>query len=163
MGHISGTWELLLCEYWRKSMIIGEKNTEKTDRATKTSLFDRNWATSLKPLRLVWWALGHDRQSSEQNNRKLISLHNAMARTINMHTDLQISSCWEHISTWNMPYVAYLLHELLWGTNSKINVCFVFFPSVECLLHCKVIIRYRNIVIITFCGYLLFSRKCQPP
>jgi hypothetical protein len=24
-----------------------------------------------------------------------------MARTINMHTDLQISSCWEHISTWN--------------------------------------------------------------
>jgi hypothetical protein len=28
MGHISGTWELLLCEYWRKSMIIGEKNTD---------------------------------------------------------------------------------------------------------------------------------------
>jgi hypothetical protein len=46
-------------------------------------------------------------------------------------------------------------NELLRGTNSKINVCFVFFPSVECLLHCKVIIRYRNIVIITFCGYLL--------
>ena len=41
----------------------------------------------------------HDRQSSEQNNRKLISLHNAMVTTINMHTDLQISSCWEHIST----------------------------------------------------------------
>jgi hypothetical protein len=31
MGHISGisfTWELLLREYWRKSMIIGEKNTD---------------------------------------------------------------------------------------------------------------------------------------
>jgi hypothetical protein len=28
MGHISGTWELLLCEYWKKSMIIGEKNTD---------------------------------------------------------------------------------------------------------------------------------------
>jgi hypothetical protein len=28
VGHISGTWELLLCEYWRKSMIIGEKNTD---------------------------------------------------------------------------------------------------------------------------------------
>ena len=28
IGHISGTWELLLCEYWRKSMIIGEKNTD---------------------------------------------------------------------------------------------------------------------------------------
>jgi hypothetical protein len=57
MGHISGTWELLLREYRRKSMIIGE---QKTDRATKTSLFDRNWAISLKPrrksrpLRLVW-------------------------------------------------------------------------------------------------------------
>ena len=62
-----------------------------------------------------------------------------------------------------VPRVAYSLHELLRGTNSKINVCFVFFPSVECLLHCKVIIRYRNIVIIPFCGYLLFSRKCQPP
>ena len=28
MVQISGTWELLLCEYWRKSMIIGEKNTD---------------------------------------------------------------------------------------------------------------------------------------
>ena len=49
MCHISGTWELLLCEYWRKGMIIGGKKygLEKT----KTSLFDRNWATSLKPRR----------------------------------------------------------------------------------------------------------------
>jgi hypothetical protein len=36
---------------------------EKTDRATKTLLFDRDWAISFKPrrkscpLRLVWWAL----------------------------------------------------------------------------------------------------------
>ena len=32
----------------------------RTDRVTKTSLFDRNWAISLKPRqrsRLVWWAL----------------------------------------------------------------------------------------------------------
>jgi len=43
-------------------MIVGEKNTDlkRLDRATKTSLFDRNWAISLKPrrrsrpLRLVW-------------------------------------------------------------------------------------------------------------
>ena len=28
MGQSSRTWELLLCEYWRKSMIIGEKNTD---------------------------------------------------------------------------------------------------------------------------------------
>jgi hypothetical protein len=40
----------------------------------------------------------NDRQSSEQNNRKLISLH-SNGRTKNMHTDLQISSGWEHIST----------------------------------------------------------------
>jgi hypothetical protein len=28
MGQISGTWELLLCEYRRKSMIIVEKNMD---------------------------------------------------------------------------------------------------------------------------------------
>ena len=28
MGQISGTWELFLCEYWRKNMIIGEKNMD---------------------------------------------------------------------------------------------------------------------------------------
>ena len=44
---------------------------------------------------------GHDRQSSEQNNRKLISLHNNDENDKH-DTDLQISSCWEHISTWNM-------------------------------------------------------------
>jgi len=46
-------------------VIIGEKNTDlkRLTRATKTSPFDRNWATSLKPRRkshplcLVWWAL----------------------------------------------------------------------------------------------------------
>ena len=30
------------------------------------------------------------------------SVSTIMARTINMHTDLQISNCWEHISIWNM-------------------------------------------------------------
>ena len=45
-------------DYWRKKYGL-----EKTDRATKTSFFDRNWVTSLKPrrrsdpLRLVWCAL----------------------------------------------------------------------------------------------------------
>ena len=39
-----------------------------------------------------------DRQSSDQNNRKLISLHNN-GEDEKMHTDLQISSSWEHIST----------------------------------------------------------------
>ena len=44
-------------------LLVKKIRTWKTDRATKTSLFDRNWATSLKPrqrsrpLRLVWWAL----------------------------------------------------------------------------------------------------------
>jgi hypothetical protein len=45
-------------DYWWKKYGL-----EKTDRATKTLLFDRNWAISLKSrqrspsLRLVWWAL----------------------------------------------------------------------------------------------------------
>ena len=67
MGHISGTWELLLCEYWRKSMIIGEKNTDlkRLTGRLKLLFLTRNWETSLKPrgrsrpLRLVWWALIH--------------------------------------------------------------------------------------------------------
>jgi hypothetical protein len=41
MGHISGTWELLLCEYWRKSIIIGEQNMD-LKRLTGQS----KWATS---------------------------------------------------------------------------------------------------------------------
>ena len=51
-------WILKKKYYWLKKYGL-----EKTDRVTKTSLFDRNWATSLKPrrrnrpLRLVWWAL----------------------------------------------------------------------------------------------------------
>jgi hypothetical protein len=36
-------------------MIIGEKKygLEKTDRATKTSLFDRNWATLIASFNIV--------------------------------------------------------------------------------------------------------------
>ena len=45
-------------DYWWKKYGL-----EKTDMATKTSLFDRNWAISLiprqksRPLSLIWWAL----------------------------------------------------------------------------------------------------------
>jgi hypothetical protein len=59
MGHISRT-----CEYCRKSMIIGEKNTDLKRLTGRLKLrFLTNWATSLKPrrrsrpLRLVWWVL----------------------------------------------------------------------------------------------------------
>jgi hypothetical protein len=51
--NIEGKVWLLFKKYW----------LEKTDRVTKTSLFDRTWAISLKPSRksrpprLVWWAL----------------------------------------------------------------------------------------------------------
>ena len=47
-------------DYWWTK--YGLEKTD-TDRATKTSLFDRNWAISLKPRRrsrplcMVWWAL----------------------------------------------------------------------------------------------------------
>ena len=40
----------------------------------------------------------HDQQSSEQNNWKLISLHNN-GENDKHAPDLQISSYWEHIST----------------------------------------------------------------
>jgi hypothetical protein len=63
-GQISGTMELLICEYWSKSIIIGEQILTEKDRqrVTKVSPFGRNKAISLKPgrknhpLRLVWWA-----------------------------------------------------------------------------------------------------------
>jgi hypothetical protein len=36
-----GTWEVLTCEYWRKSLIIGENYwLSKTDIATKTLPYD---------------------------------------------------------------------------------------------------------------------------
>jgi hypothetical protein len=48
MGQISGTWELLLCVLKKKYDYCWKiSGLEKTDRATKTSLFDRNWAISL--------------------------------------------------------------------------------------------------------------------
>ena len=45
----------------------------RTDRVTKTSLFDRNWAISLKPrrksrpLHLVWWTLLYNWNIVESN------------------------------------------------------------------------------------------------
>jgi hypothetical protein len=38
MGHISGTCELLLREYWRKSMIIGETAVEQDDFSEKVCI-----------------------------------------------------------------------------------------------------------------------------
>ena len=90
-----------------------------------------NWNANLThPFVVSWSAIigptfssrGHDQLSSEQNNRKLI-ISTTMARTKNMHMDLQISSCWEHISTWNM-------HELLskgttvFQMNFQGKICF---------------------------------------
>jgi hypothetical protein len=59
---------------------------------TRLSFLDRQSSDQIFFMRY------NNRQSSEQNNRKLISLHNN-GRTKAMPTDLQISSCWEHIST----------------------------------------------------------------
>jgi hypothetical protein len=81
---------------------------------------------------------GHDRQSSEQNNRKLIILR----RTINMHMDLQISSCWEHIS--------------LFFTQNWCNITLIFYLSVLKLLRC-LWYNLMDFIIIT----LPFWRKWQ--
>jgi hypothetical protein len=49
----------------------------------------------------IFSSRGHDRKSSEQNNRKLISLHNNGEDDKHAH-GFADSNCWEHISTWNM-------------------------------------------------------------
>ena len=59
---------------------------------TRLSFLDRQSSEQ------IFFTRHNDRQSSEQNNRKLISLHNN-GRTKTMYTNLQISSCWEDIST----------------------------------------------------------------
>jgi hypothetical protein len=69
---------------------------------------------------------GHDRQSSEQNSRKLISLHNN-GEFDKMHTDLQISSCWEHISTWTN----FFLQLFLCGTHGIYIYIYIFFHQLN--------------------------------
>jgi hypothetical protein len=62
-------------DYWWKKYGL-----EKTDRVTKTSLLDRNWAISLKPrrrshpFRLVWWALESSYLSVASFLRSLCSM-----------------------------------------------------------------------------------------
>jgi hypothetical protein len=46
MDQISGTWELFLCEYWRKSMIIGEQNTD-LKRLTPTGRLKLRFLTEI--------------------------------------------------------------------------------------------------------------------
>ena len=57
--------------------------------------FTRSWSAIIGPkpfFTRLWSAIIGTKQP----------ISTIMARTINMHMDLQISSCWEHISTWNM-------------------------------------------------------------
>jgi hypothetical protein len=56
-----------------------------------------------------------------------------MARTKNRHMDLQISSCWEHISTWNM-------HEKLSKGTNVFQMNFqveILFPQNWCNITLK--------------------------
>jgi hypothetical protein len=64
-----------------------------------------------------------------------------------------------HISDIFLTHISW---RLTFSREKEMIAVFVFFHSVEYLLHCKVIFRYRNIVIITFCDHLPFSRKCHP-
>jgi hypothetical protein len=58
--HVSSFYVNIEEKVW---LLVKKYGLEKTDRANKTSLFDRKWVTSLKPrrrscpLRQVWWAL----------------------------------------------------------------------------------------------------------
>ena len=89
---------------------FGSHDMKQTDSSI---IIVRNVCLPQHPWLFIFSSRRHDRQSSDQTflheamignhrNKTTESLHNAMARTINMHTDLQISSSWEHISTWNM-------------------------------------------------------------
>ena len=65
-----------------------------------------------------------------------------MARQKNMHTDLQISSCWEHISTWNMH--AYLSRgTTVYQMNFQGNI---FFTQNWC----NITLRYFSFIIGDF-------------
>jgi hypothetical protein len=57
MGHISETWELLLCEYWRKSMIIGEQNTDLKRLKLRflTEIGRLHWNPGEKVAHFVWF------------------------------------------------------------------------------------------------------------
>jgi hypothetical protein len=113
-AHCSVAYSAVKNENWNKNIfrvyhirIIAKKNwftRHETDRFLNNHCQEcgRAYLTIHDCLSFLHEVMIGNHDSSEQNNRKLISLHNAMARTIKMHTDLQISSCWEHISTWNM-------------------------------------------------------------
>jgi hypothetical protein len=87
-GHFNCTWGGgLLCHMNSVIILNHEFCTYRRRRGHDRQSSDQNFSSQ-----------GYDRQPLEQNNRKLISLHNNVEDD-NMHTDLQISSCWEHIST----------------------------------------------------------------
>jgi hypothetical protein len=65
-----------------------------------------------------------------------------MVRAKNMHTDLQISSCWEHISTWNMLSKGTTVFEMNFQEN-------IFFTNNWCNINLK--------------AYCLPNRNCFIP
>jgi hypothetical protein len=94
-----------------------------------------------------------------------------LARTINMHTDLQISSCWEHISTWNItnslvkvpPYSKLNFQEKKFFIQNWCNSC--LFHVVWTNFFCAIILMlYRDIYIYIFsstehCAWAIISPK----
>jgi hypothetical protein len=79
-----------------------------------------------------------------------------MARLINMSTDFQISSCWEHISTWNMhtEYI-YIFFFINWTLRMIDNLP----ERVQILCHvhiiCITVLENRIICCWIFCDLLL--------
>jgi hypothetical protein len=94
-------------DYWWKKYGL-----EKTDRATKTSLFDRNWATSLKPrrrsrpLRLVWWALVLTKMSCTQPVHSLFFVKEYMRQVLD--SPRRVTS----IFAWQVPVTRQLFNNI---------------------------------------------------
>ena len=136
--HISRTWNIMWIlkkkyDYWWKKYGL-----EKTDRATKTSLFDRNWATSLKPrwrsrpLRLVWWAsysIVFDDWYSWMSS--IFYKGSKQNVTLVHHLLLWMSSIFYKGSKQNVTLVHHLLLLLFlqyWGNNQRWTM-----PSNTCI------------------------------
>jgi hypothetical protein len=75
MGHISGTWELLLCEYWRKSMIIGDKNldlkrlTGRLKLCFLTEIGQFHWNQGKEVAHFTWFGEPWYKECTEQRGR----------------------------------------------------------------------------------------------
>ena len=118
MGHISGTWELLLCEYWRKSMIIGEKNTDlkrltgRLKLRLLTEIGQLHWNQGKEVTHFAWfgepwvWWSG-TKWTSSSFHRKLTWSHLSMMLMLNNNHSLTQIALW---LSWVVNDIVHIVH-----------------------------------------------------